>query len=97
MDTPERAEKRHEVLSLCLFVFLPVFAIFLYVPEARAQSLRVVPENAGQVQLSFAPVVARVVPSVVNVYARRVVQRRRGLFDDPFFQQFFGENFVTPR
>jgi serine protease Do len=97
MGTSERVEKRHEVLPPCLFVFLPLFAIFLCVVEARAQSLRVVPENAGQVQLSFAPVVARVVPSVVNVYARRVVQRRRGLFDDPFFQQFFGDNFVTPR
>lgn len=97
MGTSERVEKRHEILPPCLFVFLPLFAIFLCVVEARAQSLRVVPENAGQVQLSFAPVVARVVPSVVNVYARRVVQRRRGLFDDPFFQQFFGDNFVTPR
>ena len=97
MGISERVEKRHEVLPPCLFVFLPLFAIFLCVVEARAQSLRVVPENAGQVQLSFAPVVARVVPSVVNVYARRVVQRRRGLFDDPFFQQFFGDNFVTPR
>ncbi|MEC7164056.1 MAG: serine protease, partial [Pseudomonadota bacterium] len=58
-------------------------------PEAHAQSARVVPENTAQAQFSFAPVVAQVVPSVVNVYARRVVQRRRGLFDDPFFQQFF--------
>ena len=56
-----------------------------------------VPENTAQVQLSFAPVVAQVVPSVVNVYARRVVQRRRGLFDDPFFQQFFGDDFAAPR
>ncbi|MEC8290754.1 MAG: Do family serine endopeptidase [Pseudomonadota bacterium] len=65
-------------------------------PEAHAQSARVVPENTAQVQLSFAPVVAQVVPSVVNVYARRVVQRRRGLFDDPFFQQFFGDDFAPP-
>ena len=71
--------------------------VLLVSPEAHAQSARVVPENTAQVQLSFAPVVAQVVPSVVNVYARRVVQRRRGLFDDPFFQQFFGDDFAGPR
>lgn len=42
----------------------------------------------------MAPVVARVVPSVVNVYATRIVaSRRRSLFDDPFFNQFFGDGF----
>ena len=44
-----------------------------------------------QVQMSFAPVVKRVVPAVVNVYARSVVQQQvNPLFNDPFFQQFFG-------
>ena len=97
MGTSERFEKRHEVLPPCLSVFLWFFTVLLVSPEAHAQSARVVPENTAQVQLSFAPVVAQVVPSVVNVYARRVVQRRRGLFDDPFFQQFFGDNFAAPR
>ena len=97
MGTSERFEKRHEDLPPCLFVFLWLFTVFLFSPEAQAQSARVVPENTAQVQLSFAPVVAQVVPSVVNVYARRVVQRRRGLFDDPFFQQFFGDDFAVPR
>ncbi|MEC8566453.1 MAG: trypsin-like peptidase domain-containing protein, partial [Pseudomonadota bacterium] len=97
MGTSERFEKRHKVLPPCLFVFLWLFTVLLVSPEARAQSARVVPENTAQVQLSFAPVVAQVVPSVVNVYARRIVQRRRGLFDDPFFQQFFGDDFAAPR
>jgi serine protease Do len=39
-------------------------------------------------QLSFAPVVARVAPAVVNVYARSVV--RAPAFNDPFFNRFFG-------
>ncbi|HCD16263.1 MAG: Do family serine endopeptidase [Rhizobiales bacterium TMED83] len=91
-----RIEKRHAAFVVCLFAFAPLFAM-MSAYEVRAQDARLVPENAAQIQLSFAPVVAKVVPSVVNVYARRVVQRRRGLFDDPFFQQFFGDDFVAPR
>src|SRR4029079_14242172 len=48
--------------------------------------LRTVPQSQTQVQLSFAPVVSRVAPAVVNVYARRVMRQAA----DPFFQQFFG-------
>src|ERR1700745_3429780 len=48
--------------------------------------LRTVPQSAAQVQLSFAPVVAKVAPAVVNVYSRRVVRQAV----NPFFQQFFG-------
>lgn len=47
---------------------------------------RLVPQNPAQVQLSFAPVVSKVAPAVVNVYARRVVRQPV----DPLFQQFFG-------
>ena len=45
----------------------------------------------NQVQLTFAPVVKRVAPAVVNVYARSVTQVQvNPLFNDPFFSQFFG-------
>jgi serine protease Do len=45
----------------------------------------------AQVQLTFAPVVKRVVPAVVNVYARTVTQVQANPFaNDPFFSQFFG-------
>ncbi len=50
-----------------------------------------VPQSMGQVQLSFAPVVKRVAPAVVNVYTRTVVQAQvNPLFNDPIFQRFFG-------
>jgi Do/DeqQ family serine protease len=50
-----------------------------------------VPASVGQMQLSFAPVVKRVAPAVVNVYASRtVVQQQSPFFADPFFRQFFG-------
>lgn len=58
---------------------------------------RRIPNNKQELITSFAPVVEQVVPSVVNVFAQRVVtSRRRGLFDDPFFKQFFGDDFGFP-
>ncbi len=49
------------------------------------------PSSMGQVQLTFAPVVKRIAPAVVNVYARSVTQVQvNPLFSDPFFSQFFG-------
>ena len=62
---------------------------------ASAQSappLRVTPGDRAQILYSYAPVVKRVMPAVVNVYASRVERRPANpLFDDPFFQRFFGQ------
>ena len=51
---------------------------------------RVAPQSMAEVQLSFAPVVERAAPAVVNIYTRRVVQRRSPFAGDPFFERFFG-------
>lgn len=52
---------------------------------------QIVPQSMPQVQMSFAPVVKRVAPAVVNVYTRTVVQQQvNPLFNDPMFQRFFG-------
>ena len=57
---------------------------------------RTVPQDGAQVQLSFAPIVQAVSPSVVNVYATRIEQRAASPFaNDPFFSRFFGEQFQT--
>ncbi|HEX3431859.1 MAG TPA: Do family serine endopeptidase [Rhizomicrobium sp.] len=49
------------------------------------------PQSMPQVQLTFAPVVKRVAPAVVNVYSRSVVQTAANpLLADPLFQRFFG-------
>lgn len=62
-------------------------------PPAPPAAPREVPRSMAQVQLSFAPVVKRVAPAVVNVYARTVVQGPSNpFFNDPFFQRFFGTN-----
>ena len=52
---------------------------------------KVAPQTPNQVHLSFAPVVKKVAPAVVNVYASRVeTAQRNPLFDDPIFRRFFG-------
>ncbi len=56
---------------------------------AQAQQ-RQVPTSPAQIQLSFAPVVQRVAPAVVNVYATHVVENNNPFLADPFFRQFFG-------
>ena len=58
--------------------------------EALSQEARVVPASPQAVKLSLAPVAKRAAPSVVNVYAARVVENRNRLLDDPIFRQFFG-------
>jgi Do/DeqQ family serine protease len=57
--------------------------------DANAQE-RQIPASAGQLQLSYAPVVQRVAPAVVNVYAARIVENQNPFMADPFFRQFFG-------
>jgi serine protease Do len=51
------------------------------------------------IHLSFAPVVKKVAPAVVNVYSRRTVQTHSPFFDDPLFRRFFGNQapFGLPR
>ena len=61
---------------------------------------RVVPQSEAAIRYSFSPIVKRVAPAVVNVYASRVVQQRASspFMDDPFFRRFFGgETNKVPR
>src|SRR5436853_3566600 len=63
--------------------------VLLAAAPALAQDRRV-PASAAEVRLSYAPIVQRVQPAVVNVYAAKVVQNRNPLLDDPIFRRFFG-------
>ncbi len=57
-----------------------------------------VPTSQAEISLGFAPVVKQASPAVVNIYAKIVRQGRvNPLFSDPFFQDFFGKGFGTPR
>ncbi|SHL77553.1 Do/DeqQ family serine protease [Bradyrhizobium lablabi] len=59
------------------------------VDHAAGQDRRV-PASPAEVKLSYAPIVQRVQPAVVNVYAAKMVQNRNPLLDDPIFRRFFG-------
>lgn len=54
-----------------------------------------VPGTREEIQLSFAPLVNRTGPAVVNIFARtqRMERVKSPLFADPFFEQFFGKLF----
>ena len=69
-------------------------ALALFVPAWSASSQtpdRALPQSRAEIALSFAPVVRKAQPAVVNVYASRTERRPvNPLFDDPVFRRFFG-------
>ncbi len=64
-------------------------------PGAESGAEKRVPVDRQEIRLSFAPLVKRAAPAVVNIYAKRVVRSTpiSPFFNDPFFRRFFGENF----
>jgi Do/DeqQ family serine protease len=71
--------RRVGVLGIGVLVLLAAGAQGQTAPER-------VPQGAGEVRLSFAPIVRRVAPAVVNVYSKRVVRQQL----DPFWSMFGG-------
>jgi Do/DeqQ family serine protease len=72
--------------------FLAAAALVAALVPASAQGQRQAPQTRAEVQLSFAPVVRRAAPAVVNVYGARVEQvQNNPFFDDPIFRRFFGD------
>lgn len=65
------------------FLFLTPYA------SSYAQTSQV-PTSQVEIQLSFAPLVKQVAPSVVNVYAARKARQTSPFAGDPFFERFFG-------
>src|SRR6186713_2721538 len=74
-------------LRLPLLMTLGILAASI---TAASSQERRVPTSAAEVRLSYAPVVKKAAPAVVNVYAARTVTARNPLFEDPFFRRFFG-------
>src|SRR5258708_33528100 len=72
-----------------LRIFTAFFITMSAMAQAAAQDRRV-PASPADVKLSYAPIVQRVQPAVVNVYAAKTVQNRNPLLDDPIFRRFFG-------
>tara|TARA_B100000029_G_C17551358_1_gene950235 strand:- start:600 stop:2045 length:1446 start_codon:yes stop_codon:yes gene_type:complete len=79
---------RIKVLVLALVVLIdwmfPVFGMATEIPKTR-----------DAIKLSFAPLVSRTGPAVVNIFAKtqRMERAQPPLFADPFFKQFFGDLF----
>jgi len=77
---------------------LGVVLTALAVAPAATQQQRVAPESAAAMKQSFAPVVKRAAPAVINVYVSRKVKQVVSPFaNDPFFSRLFGDNFGIPR
>lgn len=64
-------------------------------PDIKVQSTPI--NREAKLDLSFAPVVKKVQPSVVNIYSTTIIHMRQKywnpFYNDPFFQQFFGNQF----
>jgi Do/DeqQ family serine protease len=90
-DTDSR---RQGTIRRATAVGLLILTVAAAAPAVAAGDVRV-PDSREEITLSFAPVVRRVAPAVVNIYAQRMVQQRAfsPLFDDPFFKRFFGDSF----
>ncbi len=76
------------------FVFFGIISTNLLAQE------RIVPSSRGELTFSFAPVVKRTAPAVVNVYAKQLVsQSGRALIEDDFFRRFIDPegSFGRPR
>src|ERR1700709_777184 len=70
-------------------IFTALLALTAAVAPAMSPERRV-PVSPAELKLSYAPIVQRVQPAVVNVYAAKMVQNRNPLLDDPIFRRFFG-------
>ncbi len=74
------------------FAFALAALLALVAPAGAQSDDKIVPQEPGLVKYSFAPIVKKVKPAVVNVYASRVeTMPRNPLFDDPIFKRFFGD------
>ncbi len=77
---------------LGLFVIIMLFFPFVaFAQTTIADTMKMVPSGKQQIDLSFAPLVKKAKPAVVNIYAQQVVQQRLNpFFSDDFFSGFFG-------
>ncbi|MEQ8702179.1 MAG: DegQ family serine endoprotease [Bauldia litoralis] len=76
----------HRILGTLAALALTVAAM----PGASAQTVKTIPDTMAQVRLSFAPVVKRVTPAVVNIRTRtQIPTADNPLMRDPVYRRFF--------
>lgn len=103
MSLDRRSFKFGVVAGLLLFVGvlagIAATARFDWLPATTAQAQATVPAPSGGVMApNFVGVVKAVMPAVVNISTTRVVRSggegpQSPFMDDPFFRQFFGDEF----
>jgi Do/DeqQ family serine protease len=79
-------------------LFLAAFLIVISPFCAHAQAEKIVPKTKADTLFSYAPVVKKVAPTVVNIYTKsrvKVMQNTSPFMNDPFFNQFFGGGGLT--
>jgi len=74
--------------KLIASLFAGILAASAFAQDALPLPDAAPPETAGDLSATFAPVVKRVAPAVVNVYAKTIV--RNPYAGDPFYEEFYG-------
>jgi Do/DeqQ family serine protease len=93
-----RQAVKHPAVRRLSFLLAIVAAIIASSSDSPRAQKRQAPASSGEVQLSYAPIVKRAAPAVVNVYVRSLVKLRSSpFFNDPFFRRFFDEGFGSQR
>lgn len=83
-------------LRLSLLAILAL-VLLVFPRERLAEAETVVPDGIEQLQYSFAPLVKRVSPAVVNVYVTHRVKEFVSPFDESYLREFFGDDYAGPR
>lgn len=85
------------ILGAAALALVAMLTFAFGVPSQLAAQQKAPPPTREAAQYSFAPIVKRAAPSVVNVYVRTRVQTFNSPFaGDPFFRRFFGDEFGKP-
>ncbi len=73
---------------------LTLLALLAATGQAAAQQAQI-PQSREEIHLSYAPLVRRVAPAVVNIFTRKKASEQpvSPLFNDPLFRRFFGDDF----
>ncbi len=97
---PWRSWSKQKTMALAMIILIGAagFGVArasqaLFSGNAHA-SMKFADANEGPSKMGFAPVVKSVLPDVVNISTSKVVRAQaelpEGMFNDPFFRQFFG-------
>ena len=85
----------HRAMGTTARWFAAILAVAAIAWSADAsRSAERAPADRLEVELTFAGAVRKALPSVVSIYARRIVREQIGVFNsNPFFREFFGDMF----